>query len=48
VGETGCAGALTTTYSAVMDALRQVGVAQMNMPFTPGRVWEAIQEAKGV
>ncbi|TAL02116.1 MAG: xanthine dehydrogenase family protein molybdopterin-binding subunit [Rhodospirillaceae bacterium] len=46
VGETGCTGGLTTTYSAVMDALRQVGVTQMDMPFTPGRVWEAIQEAK--
>jgi len=46
VGETGSTGALTTTYSAVMDAMRQVGVAQMDMPFTPGRVWQAIQDAK--
>lgn len=45
-GETGTTGALTTTYSAVMDALRQLGVRQMDMPFTPGRVWQAIHAAK--
>lgn len=45
-GETGTTGALTTTYSAVMDAMRQLGVHQMDMPFTPGRVWQAIQEAR--
>jgi carbon-monoxide dehydrogenase large subunit len=46
VGETGSNGGLTCTYSAVMDALRQVGVTEMQMPFTPGRVWQAIQDAK--
>ena len=46
VGESGCSGALTATYSAVMDALAQVGVTQMDMPFTPCRVWEAIEKAK--
>ena len=45
-GETGCSGGLTTTFSAVMDALRQVGVTQMDMPFTPGRVWQAIRDAR--
>ena len=31
---------------ALMDALRQVGVTKMDMPFTPLRVWQAIQAAK--
>ncbi len=46
VGESGANGALTTAYSAVMDALRQAGVRQMDMPFTPVRVWQAIQQAR--
>jgi carbon-monoxide dehydrogenase large subunit len=45
VGETGCSGGMSSTYSAVTDALRQVGVTQLNMPFTPARVWLAVQEA---
>jgi len=45
-GETGTTGALTTAYSAVMDAMRQAGVEQMDMPFTPGRVWQAIHMTK--
>ena len=46
VGESGTNGGLTTTYSAVMDALRQAGVTKLDMPFTPMRVWQAIQQAK--
>jgi carbon-monoxide dehydrogenase large subunit len=46
VGESGAAGGLTTTYSAIMDALRPLGITQMDMPFTPVRVWQAIQQAK--
>ena len=46
VGETGCASGLTTTYAAVMDAMRQVGVTKMDMPFSPGRVWQGIYDAK--
>jgi carbon-monoxide dehydrogenase large subunit len=46
VGETGSNGGLTVTYSAVLDALRQVGVTTLDMPFTPVRVWQAIQDVK--
>ncbi|MBV8840583.1 MAG: hypothetical protein JO000_28935, partial [Alphaproteobacteria bacterium] len=34
--------------SAVLDALRDVGVTDIAMPLTPERVWEAIQQAKRV
>ena len=33
--------------NAVIDALRPLGVSYINMPLSPMRVWEAIQEAKG-
>jgi carbon-monoxide dehydrogenase large subunit len=32
--------------SAILDALRQVGVRHFEMPATPARVWGAIQAAK--
>jgi carbon-monoxide dehydrogenase large subunit len=31
----------------VIDALRPVGIDFINMPLTPMRVWEAIQEKGG-
>jgi carbon-monoxide dehydrogenase large subunit len=33
--------------NAVIDALRPLGVTYIDMPLSPMRVWEAIQEAKG-
>jgi carbon-monoxide dehydrogenase large subunit len=45
-GEAGCAGSLSTVVNAVMDALSDVGVKHINMPLTPERVWQAIQQAK--
>jgi carbon-monoxide dehydrogenase large subunit len=32
--------------NAVIDALAPVGVRQLDMPATPERVWQAIQDAK--
>jgi carbon-monoxide dehydrogenase large subunit len=32
--------------NAVLDALRPLGVTDLDMPATPARVWEAIQAAK--
>jgi len=32
--------------NAVLDALRDLGVQDLDMPATPRRVWEAIQAAK--
>ncbi|MHA1108252.1 MAG: xanthine dehydrogenase family protein molybdopterin-binding subunit, partial [Alphaproteobacteria bacterium] len=45
-GESGPTGALPTTINAVMDALKPLGVTHMDMPATPLRVWQAIQDAK--
>jgi carbon-monoxide dehydrogenase large subunit len=42
-GEAGCAGALPSVMNAVVDALSGYGIAHIDMPATPLRVWEAIQ-----
>jgi carbon-monoxide dehydrogenase large subunit len=47
VGEAGTIAASPAVTNAVIDALRPLGVTYMNMPLTPMRVWEAIEEAKG-
>jgi aerobic carbon-monoxide dehydrogenase large subunit len=45
-GEAGCAGSLPSVMNAVIDALSVYGVRHIDMPATPERVWQAIQEAK--
>jgi aerobic carbon-monoxide dehydrogenase large subunit len=45
-GEAGCAGALTSVMNAIVDALSDYGVADIEMPATPERVWKTIQEAR--
>jgi carbon-monoxide dehydrogenase large subunit len=47
-GEAGTVGALGAISNAVRDALAAVGVVQVDMPFTPQRLWEMIQEARHV
>jgi aerobic carbon-monoxide dehydrogenase large subunit len=47
VGEAGTIAGSATVTNAVIDALRPLGVTYMDMPLTPMRVWEAINEAKG-
>jgi carbon-monoxide dehydrogenase large subunit len=47
VGEAGVTGSLPTLMNAVLDALRQEGVREFDMPATPLRVWQALQEAAG-
>jgi carbon-monoxide dehydrogenase large subunit len=47
VGEAGTIGATPAIGNAVIDALRPLGVDFINLPYTPMRVWSAIQEAKG-
>jgi Aerobic-type carbon monoxide dehydrogenase, large subunit CoxL/CutL homologs len=47
-GEAGCAGSLTTVVNAVIHALSEFNVAQIDMPLTPERVWRVIQEASKV
>jgi carbon-monoxide dehydrogenase large subunit len=47
VGEAGTIAASPTIVNAVVDALRPLGVTYIDMPLTPMRVWEAIQQAEG-
>jgi aerobic carbon-monoxide dehydrogenase large subunit len=45
-GEAGCVGALPAVMIAVMNALKPLGVRELDMPATSERVWRAIQEAR--
>ena len=45
-GEAGTTGAVPTLANAVLDALRPLGINHLDFPYTPARVWEAIQAAK--
>jgi aerobic carbon-monoxide dehydrogenase large subunit len=45
-GEGGCVVAPSALVIAVLHALRPLGVAHLDMPLTPERVWRAIQMAK--
>lgn len=42
-GEAGTTGALPAVMNAVLDALAQRGVADIAMPVTPHRVWQALR-----
>lgn len=46
IGESGTIGAPPTIVNAVLDALHSLGVEHIDMPLTPLRVWEAIQQAR--
>lgn len=46
IGETGTIASTPAVYNAVMDALRPLGVTQIDMPLLPERVWRAMQQAK--
>jgi carbon-monoxide dehydrogenase large subunit len=46
-GEAGTVGALPAMMNAIMNALAEVGVTDLDMPATPDRVWRAIAEARG-
>ena len=45
-GEAGCAGGLGSLMNAVVDALSVYGIKHIDMPATPQRVWQAIQDAQ--
>ncbi|HVZ08864.1 xanthine dehydrogenase family protein molybdopterin-binding subunit [Rhodopila sp.] len=45
-GEAGCAGSLPAVMNAVVDALSAFGITHIDMPATPHRIWQAIQEAR--
>ena len=46
-GEGGTTPALATVVNAVLDALRDYGVTDLQMPLTPNSVWRAIQAGGG-
>jgi aerobic carbon-monoxide dehydrogenase large subunit len=45
-GEAGTSGGLPSVANAVIDALSEYGITQLEMPMTPARIWQAIQDAK--
>ncbi len=45
-GEAGTVGALAAIANAVQDALWERGIRQADMPFTPHRVWELLNEGR--
>ncbi|HEX3690711.1 MAG TPA: xanthine dehydrogenase family protein molybdopterin-binding subunit [Solirubrobacteraceae bacterium] len=47
VGEAGTIAASAAVTNAVIDALRPLGVDYMNMPLSPLRIWEAINQGQG-
>ena len=44
IGETGTIASTATIYSAVLDALKPLGVTKLDMPLTPEKVWRAIHQ----
>jgi aerobic carbon-monoxide dehydrogenase large subunit len=45
IGESGAIGSQPAVVNAVMDAVRRLGVPNLDMPLTPAKVWTALQEA---
>ncbi|MDX6571779.1 MAG: aerobic carbon-monoxide dehydrogenase large subunit, partial [Gaiellales bacterium] len=46
IGEAGTIAASAAVVNAAVDALSGLGIRHLEMPMQPGRVWEAIQQAK--
>ena len=47
IAESGTIGAPPAVQNAVVDALAHLGVAHIDLPCTPERVWRAVVEARG-
>jgi len=45
-GETGTIAATPTVANAVIDALSPFGIAHIDMPLTPDKVWKAVKAAR--
>jgi carbon-monoxide dehydrogenase large subunit len=45
-GEAGTTGAIPTIANAVIDALKPCGIAHIDMPFTPHRIWQALRDVQ--
>ncbi|MDP2711227.1 MAG: molybdopterin-dependent oxidoreductase [Solirubrobacteraceae bacterium] len=47
IGEAGTIAATPAIVNAVIDALRHEGISFIDMPLTPLRVWQALEQARG-
>jgi len=47
IGESGAVGAPPAVANAVIDALRSFGVRHLDMPYSPEKVWRAMQDTHG-
>ena len=47
IGECGSIGAPPTIVNAVLDALAPFGIAHLDMPLMPQKIWAAIRNARG-
>jgi carbon-monoxide dehydrogenase large subunit len=45
IGEAGTIGSTPAVQNAIIDALAHLGIRHIDMPATPQRVWQALQEA---
>jgi len=48
VGEGGSIGTPAAVANAVADALAPLGIRHLDLPFTPSRVWEAMEAARAL
>jgi carbon-monoxide dehydrogenase large subunit len=46
VGEAGCTASLSSLMTAALDAVRPLGIQHLDMPLTPGRMWQTLQQAQ--
>jgi carbon-monoxide dehydrogenase large subunit len=46
IGESATVGSTPAVQNAVLDALRHLGVQEIELPMTPERVWRAIREGR--
>ena len=47
IGEAATIGATPATANAVIDALEPFGITHVDVPMTPQKIWQAIQDASG-
>lgn len=47
VGEAGAVAAFSAVANAVHDALAQAGIRHLDPPYTPARLWAALERAGG-
>ena len=45
-GETGTIASTPAVVNAIIDALKPYGITHLDMPLTPQRIWQAIQESQ--